>query len=241
MPKAPRAAFVALSTLLRRRFPDLEDPSALIRLGLVLVDDAPRSNPSTLVRADAAIRVLHRRPLRGTQKLSGGLAHLGVTVDGAAALDLGASAGGFTQALLDAGARRVYAVDVGVGQLRGSLRNDPRVRNLERTNLAMLDREAIDEPVDLVTVDLSYLRVADALAQLRGELFATDARLVALIKPTFELKSGTLAAGPHEVASALAVAREALEPTGWRHVRDVPSTVRGARGAIEAFLLAERR
>jgi 23S rRNA (cytidine1920-2'-O)/16S rRNA (cytidine1409-2'-O)-methyltransferase len=237
----PKAPFVALSTLLRRRFPHLENPSALIRMGLVLVDNAPRSNPSTLVRADAAIRVLRRRPLRGTRKLAAALASLGVTVHGGVALDLGASAGGFTQALLDAGARRVYAVDVGVGQLRGSLRNDPKVRNLERTNLSTLDREVIDEPVDLVTVDLSYLRVSDALVQLRGDLFAADARLVALIKPTFELKAGSLAAGPRDVASALAIARDALEPSGWRHVRDVPSPVPGSRGAIEAFLFAERR
>jgi hypothetical protein len=113
-----------------------------------------------------------RRPhlLRGTVKLAHALTTFGVCAVGVVALDLGAAAGGFTQALLDAGAACVYAVDAGVGQLRGWLRADPRVVNLERTNLAQLDRHLIGEPVDLVTMDLSYLAVAQAIGQIDRQI-----------------------------------------------------------------------
>lgn len=128
---------MALKSVLRRRFPD-EDPVQLIRAGLVFVNGAPALNPVARVRADAAISVRLSRPLRGTTKIAGALRR--ADVSGRVALDLGASAGGFTQAFLDAGARRVYAVDIGVGQLRPNIRRDPRVVVLEGTNLARLDR-----------------------------------------------------------------------------------------------------
>ena len=166
MPTARRAPFVALLTLLQRRFPGLDDPAQLIKEGAVLVNGVPAANPRTRVRADAAIRIRHPRPLRGTIKLAHALTTFGVSAAGAVALDLGAAAGGFTQALLDAGAARVYAVDAGTGQLRGWLRADPRVINLERTNLAQLGPHLIGEPADLITMDLSYLAVADAIGQI---------------------------------------------------------------------------
>ena len=133
-----RAPFVALATLLRRRYPVLADPGATIAAGQVLVDGAPIANPSARVRADASVRILRRQPLRGTVKLQHALQELDVDVGGVVALDIGAAAGGFTEALLQAGTTRVYAVDAGVGQLRGWLRADPRVVNLEGTNLGSL-------------------------------------------------------------------------------------------------------
>ncbi len=166
MSPASRTPFVALLTLLQRRFPGLNDPARLIKEGKVLVNGVPAASPRTRVRADAAIRIRHPRPLRGTIKLAHALTVFGVDAAGAVALDLGAAAGGFTQALLDAGAARVYAVDAGTGQLRGWLRADPRVINLERTNLAQLSPHLISEPVDLVTMDLSYLAVADTIGQI---------------------------------------------------------------------------
>ncbi len=119
MPTGRRVPFVALLTLLQRRFPDLDDPAELIGQGVVLVNGVPSANPRTCVRADAAIRIHRPRLLRGTVKLAHALTTFGVCAAGVVALDLGAAAGGFTQALLDAGAARVYAVDAGAGQLRG--------------------------------------------------------------------------------------------------------------------------
>jgi 23S rRNA (cytidine1920-2'-O)/16S rRNA (cytidine1409-2'-O)-methyltransferase len=134
--------------LVRRRFPDIDHPGQLVARGQVLVDGAPVCNLNAFVRADAAIKVLRRKPLRGTVKLAHALGAFGLDVTGRVAVDVGAVDGGFTQALLDAGAERVYSVAAGVGQLRGWLRAHPSVVNLERTNLARLDRHLVPEPVD---------------------------------------------------------------------------------------------
>jgi 23S rRNA (cytidine1920-2'-O)/16S rRNA (cytidine1409-2'-O)-methyltransferase len=179
--------------------------------------------------------------LRGTVKLRGALEALTVVVRDAVVLDVGAAAGGFTQALLDAGARRVYALDAGVGQLRGWLRADPRVVNLEGTNLGALTRASLPEPVDLVTMDLSYLSVADALPQLSHAPLATGARLVALVKPTYELHRATLAADRASVERAVAQAVAAMEREGWDVAQAVPSPVPGSRGALEVFVSARLR
>jgi len=235
---ARRAPVVALLTLLQRRFPGLDDPARLIKEGAVLVDGVPAASPRTRVRADAAIRIRRPRPLRGTIKLAHALAAFGVNATGAVALDLGAASGGFTQALLDAGAARVYAVDVGVGQLRGRLRADPRVINLERTNLAQLGPHLIGEPADLITMDLSYLAIADAIGQVDRRVLAPAAQLIALVKPTFELHAGTLANQPEQVEAATQTASRALEAHGWRILARQPSPIPGAKGAVETLLHA---
>jgi len=238
MPAARRAPFVALLTLLLRRFPGLDDPARLIKEGAVLVDGVPAQSPRTRVRADAAIQIRRPRLLRGTVKLAHALAVFGIDAAGAAALDLGAAAGGFTQALLDAGAARVYAVDAGAGQLRGWLRADPRVINLERTNLARLGPHLISEPVDLVTMDLSYLAVAEAIGQVDRRLLAPAAQLIVLVKPTFELHAAMLVDQPPQVAAAVEAAARAVNEHGWQILGQQPSPILGARRAVEVLLHA---
>ena len=238
MPSRRRVPFVALRTLLQRRFPGLDDPDWLIKAGGVLVNGLPADNPQTRVRADAAIQMRRPRILRGTIKLSHALTAFGVRAAGLVALDLGAAAGGFTQALLEAGAARVYAVDVGAGQLRGWLRADPRVINLEQTNLARLDPRLIREPADLLTMDLSYLAVSDAIGQVDRRILAPAAQLIALVKPTFELHSGQLADQPAQVAEAAIAVTRALGDHGWRVLAREPSPVLGAKGAVEVFVYA---
>jgi 23S rRNA (cytidine1920-2'-O)/16S rRNA (cytidine1409-2'-O)-methyltransferase len=227
--------------LFQRRFPGLDDPARLIKEGAVLVNGLPADNLRTRVRADAAIQIRRPRPLRGTIKLSHALTAFGVRAAGLVALDLGAAAGGFTQALLAAGAARVYAVDVGGGQLRGWLRADPRVINLERTNVARLGQRLVGEPVDLLTMDLSYLAVADAIGQVDRRILAPGAQLIALVKPTFELHSGELADQPAQVTAAAMAAARALADHGWRVLAQEPSPVLGARGAVEVFVHAAAR
>jgi 23S rRNA (cytidine1920-2'-O)/16S rRNA (cytidine1409-2'-O)-methyltransferase len=236
-----RAPFVALPILLRRRFPAVDDPSAVIATGHVLVDGAPISNPAARVRADASVRIVEPRPLRGTIKLRNALEALAVDARDVVALDIGAAAGGFTHALLDAGAQRVYALDAGVGQLRGWLRADPRVVNLEATNLAVLGRDRVPDPVGLVTMDLSYLAVVDALPQLDRALLALDAHLVALVKPTYELHSAALVTDPSRVERAVARAVDAMGRNGWEVQKRVPSCVTGSGGAVEVFVSARLR
>jgi len=238
MPSHKRAPFVSLLTLLRRRFPDLDEPARLIGEGVVLVDGVPAANPRTLVRADAAIRIQRPRPLRGTIKLAHALRAFDVNPAGMVALDLGAAAGGFTQALLDAGAARVYAVDAGAGQLRASLRVNPKVTNLERTNLARLGRDLIPERPEIVTMDLSYLAVAAAIGQIDHRLLAPGAQLIALIKPTFELRAATLADHPQQVRTAVQAATCALAAHCWQVLGEEPSPILGSKGAVEVFLHA---
>lgn len=233
-----RAPFVALITLLQHRFPSITDPSRAIARGLVLVDGAPVTNPRSRVRRTASVRVLTPKPLRGTLKLRGALAALDVRTRGKIALDLGAAAGGFTQALLEAGAARVYAVDVGSGQLRGWLRADPRVVKLERTNLADVGPRLVPEPVGLVTLDLSYLALADALPQLDPAVLTPEAELVALVKPTYELRAAELADDPALVAEAVHAVGERMAREGWGVQATVQSPILGSRGAVEVFVHA---
>ena len=133
---------------------------ALIRAGQVLVDDAPVDKPGTRVRAESQVRLRgepRRFVSRGGDKLAGALADLAVDPAGKRCLDVGASTGGFTDCLLAAGARRVVAVDVGYGQLAPRLREDPRVVVLERRNARSLEPADVQPPVELVTVDVSFI------------------------------------------------------------------------------------
>lgn len=175
------------------------------------------------------------KELHGAEKLTFALGRFGVGVRDRVAFDCGASTGGFTRALLDAGAARVYAVDVGFGQLLGSLRQDQRVVNMERTNLA---DARVDESVDVVTLDLSYLALAEALPQLAIDL-SPGANLLALVKPMFELHLGRL---PEDQEAALeqsiALVSAAATETGWAAAEGCPSPVLGHNGAREGWVYA---
>jgi len=234
-----RGPFTPVVAALRARFPDLAHPELAIREHRVIADGRVVENPRSLVRRDAAIRVLPARRLRGDRKLSTALDAFQLELTGAVAVDVGAAAGGFTTALLRRGAARVYAVDTGFGQLTGALRHDPRVVDLERTNVADLDRRTIPERVDVVTVDLSYTPVAAIVDPLATLDLSTDARLVALVKPTFELRADRLVTDPRAVRRAIDVAVRAVDARGWTVRATTLPTVTGRRGAIEAFVLAE--
>jgi 23S rRNA (cytidine1920-2'-O)/16S rRNA (cytidine1409-2'-O)-methyltransferase len=162
-------------------------------------------------------------------------------VDGRVALDVGAAAGGFTVVLLEAGARRVYAVDAGHGQLLGSLRQDSRVVNLESVNVADIDVRRVPERVEVVTVDVSYLSVSATVAQLTRIRLAPHADLVALVKPMFELRAPTAPSDRASLDAALSVASAGVTAAGWDVGRSMNSPVRGARGARELLLHAQRR
>ncbi len=235
-----RPDLVSLRRAVARVYPSLDDPDAAIAGGRVLVDGEVKTNPATLVRATARLVLDQDTTLRGTTKLRPALDRFPVAVDGTVALDAGAAAGGFTDALLAAGAARVYAVDVGHGQLLGRLRQDPRVVVLERTNVADLDAGVVPEPVDVVTLDLSYLALAAALPQLDRVRLAPGARLVALVKPMFELRLATAPTDEASLREGLARARAGAEAAGWGVEDWMHSPQRGSRGAAELFLFARR-
>ncbi len=142
--------------------------------------------------------------------------------------------------LLEAGARRVYAVDAGFGQLVGSLRQDPRVVNLERTNLGALDHTLVPDAIDVVTIDVSYISLARAVPQLAHLAFAPAAELIALVKPMFELALADAPDDPALLADALARATAGIEAAGWHVVASIDSPVLGHHGAREMLVRARR-
>ncbi len=234
-----RARFVALVDLLARHH--VEADSSVIVSGRVLVNGRVIFNPRARVRADSALRILPERRLRGDLKLSAALDQLAVPIASRVALDVGASAGGFTTALLAVGARRVYAVDAGVGQLVGRLRADPRVVNLEGHNLGVVNQTIIPERVEVITMDLSYLALGDSVAQLEVVDIDHHADLVALVKPTFELHRAALASSAKEVSEAVDRAVAGIGSNGWDVQGLCPALRTGRKGAVEVFIHAHRR
>jgi 23S rRNA (cytidine1920-2'-O)/16S rRNA (cytidine1409-2'-O)-methyltransferase len=217
------------------------DAADLIRVGAVRVDGRIVTNPRSLVRAGAAIVVREPAELRGDAKLRFALSAFGIDLGGRVALDIGAAAGGFTAALVRAGAATVYAVDAGFGQLRGSLRRDPRVVNLERVNLGDLTTAQVPDVVDVVTFDLSYLAVARAVGELERLRLAPDAELIALVKPMFELRLATPPRDAVRLSRAVTRAIAGVTAHGWSVVGDVRSPHAGTRGAVEFFIHAVRK
>jgi 23S rRNA (cytidine1920-2'-O)/16S rRNA (cytidine1409-2'-O)-methyltransferase len=186
------------------------------------------------------IAVTKQRPLQGTLKLRAALARFEVATRGCIAIDIGASTGGFTTALLEAGAQRVYAIDAGFGQLLGSLRQDTRVVNLERINLGALEKTTVSESFDLVTIDISYLALADAVPQLEVVSFASGAVLIGLVKPMYELGLSRPPTDGSVLEEAVGRAASGIELASWTIRGRMQSPVRGGRGAIEFLLYAQR-
>ncbi len=217
--------------------PDAKTASAWIMAGKVRVGNDYRTKSGELISTDAEVEVSgldERYVSRGGEKLESALARFSVPVEGCAVLDAGASTGGFTHCLLQHGARRVYAVDVGFGQIRGVLTADPRVTNLERTNISDLDRERFVEPLDVCVADLSYLSVVDSLPVLAA-LFDGPPLIVHLIKPLFE---GVL---PQESSDLAIISRifpkiaEAARGVGLALCDLIASPILGRSGTVEFF------
>lgn len=216
----------------------------LIGAGRVSINGLPASKPATAIATTATLKVetADERTWvsRGAHKLIGALDALGIDVTGRRCLDAGASTGGFTEVLLDRGAREVVAVDVGYGQLAWSLRSDDRVRVLERTNVRDLRPDDIDGPVDLIVADLSFISLATVLPALTA-CAAPDADIVPMVKPQFEVGKTLVGAGgvvsdPALRADAvLAVARRAQE-LNWQTVDVTASPLPGPSGNVEYFL-----
>jgi 23S rRNA (cytidine1920-2'-O)/16S rRNA (cytidine1409-2'-O)-methyltransferase len=222
---------------------------ALILAGLVYRGDRRIEKPGDQLPPDAALRLKgedHPWVSRGGVKLAHALDHFAIDVVGRAALDIGASTGGFTDVLLTRGARHVYAVDVGHGQLAWKLRQDARVSVLERVNARYLSHAEIPEPVDVVTCDASFIGLATVLPAPLA-LTAEDADLVALVKPQFE--AGRAQVGKGGVVRDPAVQRAVCERVaewvaaqpGWSVVGLVESPILGPEGNREFLLHARKR
>ena len=221
---------------------------ALIRAGLVFAGERRLDKPGHLVEADVPLVVRgrdHEWVSRGGLKLVHALDRFGIDPAGLVCLDIGASTGGFTHVLLSRGAARVYAVDVGRGQLAWELRNDARVVVLENTNARYLTAQQVPEAPALVVCDASFIGLETVLPAALA-LAAPGARLVALIKPQFEVGKGRVGKGGVVRDTALHAEvcdriRAWLEGTmGWTVDGIVESPIRGPAGNVE-FLIAARK
>jgi 23S rRNA (cytidine1920-2'-O)/16S rRNA (cytidine1409-2'-O)-methyltransferase len=215
---------------------------SLIRAGRVLVDDTLSDKPGTRIKDDSSVRVRgedRRFVSRGGEKLAGALKDLGVDPSGRVVLDIGASTGGFTDCLLQAGAIHVVALDVGYGQLDGRLREDPRVTVMERTNARHLEASALAKTPDLVTIDVSFISIRLLLPALARALPAAE--LLVMVKPQFEVGreqvgKGGVVRDPQLRAQAATGVRECAEELGWHAIGQADSQLAGPKGNREIFI-----
>jgi len=220
---------------------------ALILAGNVFAGEQRVAKAGDMLREDAALAVKgrdHPWVSRGGIKLDHGLSHFGFDVQGAVALDVGSSTGGFTDVLLNRGAARVYAVDVGTNQLAWKLRQDPRVVVLEQTNARYLTPAQVPEQVDIGVCDASFISLAKVL-EAPLKLARPGAKLVALIKPQFEagreeVGKGGVVRDPAVHERVCAAAADWVRSQGWTVLGVTESPITGPEGNVEFLLGAEK-
>jgi 23S rRNA (cytidine1920-2'-O)/16S rRNA (cytidine1409-2'-O)-methyltransferase len=230
-----------------------ERAQAMILAGNVLVDEQKVEKPGATVDEHAQIRLLGEQlkyVSRGGLKLEKALDHWPIDVSGKVCLDIGASTGGFTDCLLQRGAARVIAVDTGRGQIDAGLRQDPRVRLLEKTNARYLTAEQVGEAVDLVVMDVSFISATLVLPAVIAAAFQKceaprrKGQIIVLVKPQFEVGrelvgKGGIVRDSDVQAGAVEKVRQALLALGCREPGVIESPIRGAEGNRE-FLLHGR-
>jgi 23S rRNA (cytidine1920-2'-O)/16S rRNA (cytidine1409-2'-O)-methyltransferase len=230
-----------------------ERAQALILAGKVLVDGQKIEKSGAAVDSDAALRLLGqdlRYVSRGGLKLEKALEHWHINVAGLACLDIGASTGGFTDCLLQHGAAQVIAIDTGYGQMDFRLRQDPRVRLLEKSNARYLTRETLPAEPAFIAVDVSFISATLVLPAVlhaawpAGEEQRLGRHLVVLVKPQFEagrsqVRKGGIVSDPSARLAALEKVRQAVARLGARHTDSIDSPILGAEGNREFLLYGQ--
>ena len=224
--------------------PSRERAQALILAGKVLVAEQKLEKPGSSVDPQAAVRLLGedlKYVSRGGLKLELALEHWRINVRGRDCMDVGASTGGFTDCLLQHGARKVIAVDTGYGQIHIKLRQDARVRLLERTNARYLTREQVGQTVDLATFDLAFISVTLVLPAAMAA--AEPREIVVLVKPQFEagrehVSKGGIVRDPAAQQAAVQRVHRAVDGLGGKEIEVTDSPILGAAGNREFLLHA---
>jgi len=225
-----------------------EKAQAIIIAGQVLVNGQKQDKAGALVPEDADIRILGetlRYVSRGGLKLEAALREFHVSVEGKTALDVGASTGGFTDCLLQRGAAKVYAIDVGYGQMAWKLRQDPRVVVVERTNIREVEPSVIPERADIAVIDVSFISLEKVIPPVLN-LLKADAEIVALIKPQFEVGREQVGKGGivrDEAARKAAIERivEFTRESGFEVKGVIPSPITGQDGNVEFLMHAVKQ
>jgi 23S rRNA (cytidine1920-2'-O)/16S rRNA (cytidine1409-2'-O)-methyltransferase len=243
---------VDLALVERALVPSRERARAMILAGRVLVNEQKVEKPGTTIPEDAPIRLLgeeQRYVSRGGLKLEAALDHWQIAVTGRTCLDIGASTGGFTDCLLQHGAAHVTAVDTGFGQIAMKLRNDPRVRLVERTNARLLEPRALSAlegspELTLLVMDVSFISATLVLPPVLAAAPELEEAVI-LVKPQFEAGRGNVGKGGivrDPEAHQLAIDRVAacVQSVGWQVVETIPSPITGMEGNKEFLLYARR-
>jgi len=221
---------------------------ALIMAGNVLVDGRQETKAGTLIDISAVVALREKDiPFvsRGGVKLEGALSFFSIDPVGKTVMDIGSSTGGFTDCVLQRGAVRVYAIDVGYGQLDWSLRNDPRVILHEKTNIRHLEAARIPELIDLVVIDVSFISLTQVLPRVL-DFLSHDGAVLALVKPQFEVGKGMVEKGgvirdELKRRSAVQKVSEFSEASGFMVIGDYESPLPGQKGNREYFIHVRRK
>lgn len=230
--------------LLELGFADtIEKAQSLVMSGAVLVDDRPVTKSGELVGENSNIRLKGKSipyVSRGGLKLAHALDFFSIDPDGLICMDVGASTGGFTDLLLKRGAKKIYAVDVGYGQLAWELRRDKRVVVLERTNIRKLDHSLIKEKINMVVLDLSFISLRVVFPVI-DDFLDKNGKVIALIKPQFEVEKekvekGGIVKDERFRLEAVDDIKKAGESLGWKCAGVTESPILGAKGNKE-FLI----
>ena len=224
-----------------------EKAKAVIMAGNVFVNGQREDKAGSTFPPDAAIEVRgHNMPYvsRGGLKLEKAMTHFDILLDGKVCMDVGASTGGFTDCMLQNGASKVYAIDVGYGQFAWKLRNDPRVVCLEKTNVRYVTVEQVPDAADFASIDVSFISLTKVLPAVLGVMKA-DGQLVCLIKPQFE--AGREKVGKHGVVKDIAVHQEVIEMiTDYTMANGLGilgldySPIKGPKGNIEYLIFLSK-
>ena len=226
----------------------LKEAVALVMSGNVLIDENVIDKPGTPISPASSIRVRSRGPYvsRGGLKLAGALEYFSLTPDGWVCADIGASSGGFTDCLLQAGAVRVYAIDVAYGILDWKLRSDPRVVPVERCNIRKLDKGKIDQPIDLAVFDTSFISLTKVIPPVLPLFEDRQPRVIALVKPQFEcsrdkVSSGGIVTAEEDRLEAVAGVERFCRGLGLVSRGFTPSPITGTKGNREYLVYLEGR
>ena len=224
-----------------------ERARALIMEGKVLVDGSPVTKAGAMINTDSSITLKSGDipyVSRGGLKLKAAIDFFSIDLKDKTAMDIGSSTGGFTDCMLQMGAKKVYCIDVGYGQIAWPLRNDPRVILLERTNIRHLERKRIPDIIDIATIDVSFISLTKVIPKVL-EFLKEDGEILALVKPQFEVGKGEVGKGgivreEEKRLAAVDFVRTEIEAAGLHTIGLFESPVRGQKGNIEYFLYLKK-
>ncbi len=219
---------------------------AIVMEGLVLVNGKKTDKAGTQVNEDDIIEIEKQNPYvsRGGLKLESVLNLFNIDFTDKVCIDIGASTGGFTDCMLQHGAKKVYAVDVGTAQLHYKLRNDPRVVNIENVNFRYFDKSLLKDNIDIITIDVSFISL-NKILPLASEIISKEGFIVAMIKPQFELEPNEINKGvvrdENLRQKAINKIKDVAMGLGLEILKEQDSGVKGPKGNLEHFILLKHK